>query len=138
MEIMWILPTVRYVAVGHYNGSAWYRYADATINNTPHVRERFGARIVLFLSIPQNGWERGARGEGDFWGPRERLKSEEVTRFCQQGGFRELVCMYLIISLRPLLWWPLIRGVSAPPMPTLAIDPFNKIVSLQESDSLCA
>ena len=76
MEIMRILPTVRYVAIGRYNGSTWYRYAEAAIDDSPHGRERFGARTVLFSSIPQNDLERGARGEGDFWD----LVEEEVER----------------------------------------------------------
>jgi hypothetical protein len=60
-----------------------YRYAHATMNNSAQVIGIWGARVVFLSGIPQNDWERGARGEGDFWDLVERetkrhLEAESV------------------------------------------------------------
>jgi hypothetical protein len=83
MQLIQRLPTVQYVAIGHYDDSQMYRYAYATVNNHPYIRARWGARLVFLSGIPMNDWERGARGEGDFWDlvereAKRRLKGESV------------------------------------------------------------
>ena len=70
------LPAVRYVALGHYRWDESRKYSDATINKSPHIREAWGVWIVFLSEIPAHDWERGARGEGDFWD----LVEEEVDR----------------------------------------------------------
>ena len=66
------LPTVRYVALGHYCSGERYKYADVTVNNEPHIRQAWGGRVVFLGEIPEYDWERGARIEGDFWNVVER------------------------------------------------------------------
>jgi hypothetical protein len=66
------LPTVRYVALGSYRGGEQYKYVCATVNDNPHIRAAWGVRVVFFGEIPELDWERGARGEGDFWDIVER------------------------------------------------------------------
>ena len=76
------LPTVQNVSVGHYDNSERYKFADATINQIPDTKATWGVRVVLFPEIPQCDWERGARGEGDFWDlvKREVLKLSLLIR----------------------------------------------------------
>jgi hypothetical protein len=81
MRLLQKLPTVQYVAIGHYDNSERYRYADATVNHSPDTKAAWGVRVVLFPEIPQNDWERGARGEGDFW----NLVEREVKRRLKEG-----------------------------------------------------
>jgi len=83
MQLMQSLPAIRYVALGHYYASR--KYADATINNCPHIRAAWGVRVVHLGEIPTHDWERGARGEGDFWDIVEqevegRLEGESVDK----------------------------------------------------------
>ena len=80
-KLMQTLPTVQYVAIGHYDNAERFRYADATINNSPHTKAAWGVRVVLLREIPQYDWERGARDEGDFWDLVER----EVNRRLKDG-----------------------------------------------------
>jgi hypothetical protein len=80
-RLMQTLPTVQYVAVGHYDNAERHRYADATVNNSLHTRAAWDVRVVLFPEIPQYDWERGARDEGDFWDLVER----EVKRRLKDG-----------------------------------------------------
>lgn len=82
MQLMQTLSTVRYVALGHYCGGERYKYADAAINNSPHIREAWDVRVVFFSDIPQYDWERGARGKGDFW----NLVEREVERRLEEGS----------------------------------------------------
>ena len=79
-KLMQTLPTVQYVAVGHYDNSERYRFAEATVNHNPDTKAAWGARVVLFPEIPQNDWERGARGQGDFWDLVEREVDRRLKR----------------------------------------------------------
>jgi hypothetical protein len=76
------LPTVRYVALGYYCSGDKYKYADVTVNNESHVRRAWGVQVVLLGEIPEYDWERGARGEGDFWNVVER----ELERRLGEGS----------------------------------------------------
>lgn len=76
-----MLPSVRYVALGYYNSDENYKYADSSINNSPGVIAAWTVRVVLFSRISQYDWERGTRGEGDFWDLVER----EVERRLEEG-----------------------------------------------------
>ncbi|KAF8961356.1 hypothetical protein BDZ97DRAFT_1207800 [Flammula alnicola] len=82
MQLMQTLPTVRYVALGSYHGGERYKYAYATVNNSPHIRAAWGVRVVFLGEIPQYDWERGARGEGDFWD----VVEQEVERRLKEGS----------------------------------------------------
>lgn len=66
------LPVVRYLAIGRYLSDERYKYADSVVDNKPHTRATWGVRVVVFESISTYDWERGARGEGDFWDVVER------------------------------------------------------------------
>lgn len=72
LPLIQALPSIQYVALGHYGSSERYKYAEAAINDDFHLRAAWGVRVVIFSRIPQNDWERGARGEGDFWNLVER------------------------------------------------------------------
>lgn len=73
IRIMQMLPTVRYVALGFYgDGGEEDKYADITVNNHYPIPPEWGGRAVYLSTIPQHDWERGARGEGDFWDLVER------------------------------------------------------------------
>ena len=83
MRLIQTLPTIQYVAIGHYDDSEMCRFAHATVNNSAQVREICGARVVFLSGISRNDWERGARGEGDFWDlveqeTKRRLEAESV------------------------------------------------------------
>ena len=80
-RVMRTLPTVQYATVGHYDNAERLRYADAMVNNSPHIKAAWGMRVVLFPEIPQYDWERGARGKGDFW----NLVEREVNRRLKDG-----------------------------------------------------
>lgn len=73
IRLMQTLPTLQYVALGYYRGSDVYGdYVDTanawtTVNNNPHTRAEWGVRVVFLGRIPECDWERGARGQGDFW-----------------------------------------------------------------------
>ena len=71
------MPVVRYVSIGHYDD----RYPDAAVDNRPHIREEWGVRVVFLSGIPQNDWERGARGQGNFW---ELVEQEAKTRLTER------------------------------------------------------
>lgn len=81
-QLMQKLPTVRYVALGHYSSGEQYKYTDVKVNNEPHIRRAWGALVVFLGEIPEYDWERGARGEGDFWNVVER----EVERRLGEGS----------------------------------------------------
>jgi len=89
------LPAVRYVALGSYKGR---KYADATVNNNPHIRAAWGVRVVFLGEIPEHDWERGARGEDDFWD----LVEQEVERRLEEGSVSESTYRVVISSLRIL------------------------------------
>jgi hypothetical protein len=76
LHLMQKLPTVQYVALGSYRGGGGHKYTYARVNNEPHIRAAWGVRVVFLLELPEYDWERGARGEGDFWDVVER----EVAR----------------------------------------------------------
>jgi hypothetical protein len=82
LQLIQTLPTVRYVALGHYCCGERYKYADAAVNNSPHIRAAWGVRVVVLSEIPEYDWERGARGEGDFWD----LVEQEVERRLEEGS----------------------------------------------------
>ncbi|KAM6500031.1 hypothetical protein JOM56_003045 [Amanita muscaria] len=97
MQLMQTLPTVRYVALGHYCGGERYKYADAAINNSPHIREAWDVRVVFLSDIPQYDWERGARGKGDFWNLVEReveRRLEDGILIISLGGWREMIMFF--------------------------------------------
>ncbi|KIM37223.1 hypothetical protein M413DRAFT_31147 [Hebeloma cylindrosporum] len=74
--IAWLLqklPTIRYVAFIYYHVDNAYEYYINANNSPPHTRPEWGARVVFLSGIPQSDWERGARGQGDFWDVVERL-----------------------------------------------------------------
>jgi len=73
MLLMQRLPAVRYVALGSHKNR---KYGHATVDNNPHIRAAWGVRIVFLGEIPAHDWERGARGEDDFWD----LVEQEVER----------------------------------------------------------
>jgi len=81
-QLVQTLPTIRYVALGHYSSDESYKYTDPIINNNPGVIAAWDARVVFFSRIPHYDWERGARGEGDFWDLVER----EVGRRLKKGS----------------------------------------------------
>ena len=72
------LQGVRYVAIGHYEDIERWRYAQAMVDNsgsdeswsavqgTSGPGMQFG-NVVFMNGIPQADWERGVRGQGDFW-----------------------------------------------------------------------
>lgn len=72
LPLIQTLPSIQYVALGHYCGGERYKYAETTVNNHFHIRAAWGLRVVFLSDIPQSDWERGARGEGDFWDLVER------------------------------------------------------------------
>lgn len=72
LPLIQTLPSIQYVALGHYCGGERYKYAETTVNNHFHIRAAWGSRVVFLSDIPQSDWERGARGEGDFWDLVER------------------------------------------------------------------
>lgn len=84
-RLMQIVPTVQYVAFGYYGGGGgdeWSRYADgAMVDGRPHFSALWGVKVVRLSMIPQQDWEHGARGGGDFWNVVER----EVKRRLEQG-----------------------------------------------------
>ena len=82
VQLMQKLPSVRYVALGHYCSGERYKYADVTVNNEPHIRRAWGIRVVFLREIPEYDWERGARGEGDFW----NVVEQEVERRLGEGS----------------------------------------------------
>lgn len=69
-RIMLILPSIQYVAVGHYVVSEWLMHAMEGSSIGLYSRAKWGPRVVLFPGMCD--WERGARGEDDFWGLVER------------------------------------------------------------------
>ena len=79
MLLMQRLPAVRYVALGSYKSR---KYGHATVNNSPHIRAAWGVRVVHLGEIPTHDWERGARGEGDFWD----IVEQEVERRLEEGS----------------------------------------------------
>ncbi|KAJ6624081.1 hypothetical protein B0H10DRAFT_2008415 [Mycena sp. CBHHK59/15] len=82
-QLIQTLPTVRYVALGYYSsGERYNKYVDAIVDNGHHIRAAWGVRVVFFSVIPRYDWERGARGEGDFWDLVER----EVERRLEEGS----------------------------------------------------
>jgi hypothetical protein len=76
MPLMQRLPAVQYVALGSHRGYEGNKFAVATVNNRPHIRAAWRVRVVFLGEIPEYDWERGARGEGDFWD----IVEEEVER----------------------------------------------------------
>ena len=83
-QLMQTLPTIRYVALGHYSSHESDKYVDASVNNNPGLRAAWGVRVVIFSRIPHHDWERGARGEGDFW---DLVEREVERRFLKEEGF---------------------------------------------------
>jgi hypothetical protein len=81
IRLMGTLPTIQYVALGYYCDQ-YGDYVDTTGNNSPHTRAEWGGRVVFLSGIPPNDWERGARGQGDFWDVVER----EVKRGFQKSS----------------------------------------------------
>ena len=77
-QLMRRLTTIRYVALGSYRSGERYRYAEAMVNNSPHIRAAWDVRVVFLSEIPGPDWERGARGEGDFWDLVEREVEERL------------------------------------------------------------
>jgi hypothetical protein len=71
-----------YVALGSYRGGKEYKDADAAVNNSPYIRAAWGVRVVLLSRIPVYDWERGAKGELDFWD----LVEDEVERRLEEGS----------------------------------------------------
>jgi hypothetical protein len=63
---------VRYVAIGHYEDNEMWRYAQVVVDHSDSHEgwsagtSRLG-NVVFLKGIPQDDWERGARGQGDFW-----------------------------------------------------------------------
>ena len=49
---------------------------------TALISEQHGVRVVHLGEIPTHDWERGARGEGDFWDTLE----QEVERRLEEGS----------------------------------------------------
>jgi len=86
IPVIQTLPTVQYVAVGHYSWRERYKHAHATVNNSPHIRAAWSVRVVVLSEIPEHDWERGARGEGDFWDLVER----ESKRRLEEGSVSRL------------------------------------------------
>jgi len=82
IQVIQTLPTVQYVAVGHYCCRERYKHAHVTVNNSPHIRAAWSVRVVVLSMIPEYDWERGARGEGDFWDLVER----ELERRLEEGS----------------------------------------------------
>ncbi|KAF8624564.1 hypothetical protein AX15_005811 [Amanita polypyramis BW_CC] len=82
IQLMKTLPTIRYVALGSYHSGEEYRYADVTVDNSSYIRAAWGVRVVVLSKIPVCDWERGARGQGDFWDVVER----EVEKRLQEGS----------------------------------------------------
>jgi hypothetical protein len=88
VRLMRTLPTLQYVALGYYRSSNQFEddvnaTVAATVNNIPHTRAEWGVQVVFLGRIPEYDWERGARGQGDFWGVVERevkrgLRDKEV------------------------------------------------------------
>ena len=79
-QLMQRLPNIRYVALGQYNTSEDEKYTDASIIYHSVLRPTWGVRVVLFWEIPQHDWERGARGEGDFWDLVEREVERRIEK----------------------------------------------------------
>ena len=82
LPLIQTLSSVQYVALGHYCGGERYKFAEAIVNNRAHIRAAWGTRVVMLSDIPQYDWERGARGEDDFWDLVER----EVERRLKEGS----------------------------------------------------
>lgn len=80
---MKLLPVLRYVALCHFYRGDRYSYIDMVIHNELEIKEDFKDVRVVLLSgtIPPSDWERGARGEGDFWDAVE----VEVERRLREG-----------------------------------------------------
>lgn len=82
MQLMQTLPTIQYVALCHYSCDESRKYTDAEVDNNPHFRARWGVRVVPLSWLPDHDWERGARGQGDFWD----LVEQEVARRLDEGS----------------------------------------------------
>jgi len=67
MQIIQTLPTIQYLALGYYRSGEEHRYMTTTVNNAPHTRARYPVRVVFLSEMSIYDWDRGARGEGDFW-----------------------------------------------------------------------
>jgi hypothetical protein len=81
IRLMCTLPTIQYVALGYYRGCDQYGdHVDSTDDTSPHTRAEWGERVVFLSGIPPNDWERGARGQGDFWD----VVEQEVKRGLQE------------------------------------------------------
>ena len=72
MQLMQTLPTVQYLVLGHYRSGEGNRYMTATVNNAPYIRAASPVRLVYLSNISMYDWDRGARGEADFWDVVER------------------------------------------------------------------
>ncbi|KAF9473292.1 hypothetical protein BDN70DRAFT_925241 [Pholiota conissans] len=78
-HIQTALPTVRYVALGHYECRGWDN--RVVVNNSPHITARWGIRVVRLSELSVYDWERGARGQGDFWDIVEREVQRRLSTF---------------------------------------------------------
>jgi hypothetical protein len=67
LPLVQTLPAIQYVALGYYCSGERYKYAETEVHDNPLIRAAWGVRVVFLSEIPEHDWERGARGEGDFW-----------------------------------------------------------------------
>ena len=74
--VMKALPVIRYVAIHRYVGDR-FSCPAIRVRDTPHL----DVRVVNLGGLPPSDWQRGARGEGDFWDIVER----EVERRLREG-----------------------------------------------------
>jgi hypothetical protein len=66
------LPALQYVAICSYGSN---EHGRTRVHNNRIARDVYGIRVVWLTGLTKRAWERGARGEGDFW----EIVEQEVT-----------------------------------------------------------
>ncbi|KAF8626700.1 hypothetical protein AX15_004724 [Amanita polypyramis BW_CC] len=81
-HLMKTLPGIQYVAIGSYDEDQYKKYTGAVVNNNPPFGTAWGVRVVFLSELPTDDWERGVKGQGDFWD----VVEQEVERRLAEGS----------------------------------------------------